>query len=181
MNRSAAAAATPAPTFRLWLMMVLEFAIWGAWLPLIWGYMGAGVADGGLGFTGPQIAWVGSAFAIASIVGIFFSSQFADRTFAAEKFMALSHLIGGLAILGMYWAKDFPAFFGLMLLHALCYVPTISVSNSLAFAHMKDAQKEFGIVRMAARSPGSSWPGRSISSCRASRVRRRGRRVARSS
>lgn len=147
MNRSTSAAA-PAPTFRLWLMMVLEFAIWGAWLPLIWGYMGASVEDGGLGFSGSQIAWVGSAFAIASIVGIFFSSQFADRTFAAEKFMAASHLIGGLAMLGMYWAKDFPTFFGLMLLHALFYVPTISVSNSLAFAHMKDAQKEFGIVRM---------------------------------
>ena len=134
----------PAPTFRLWLMMVLEFAIWGAWLPLIWGYMG----KDGLAFTDSQIAWVGSAFAIASIVGIFFSSQFADRTFAAEKFMAASHLIGGLAILGMYWAKDFPTFFGLMLVHALLYVPTISVSNSIAFTHMQNAQKEFGLVRM---------------------------------
>ncbi|MEI7862484.1 MAG: MFS transporter, partial [Planctomycetota bacterium] len=140
----AGAGSTPAPTFRLWLMMVLEFAIWGAWLPLIWGYMG----KDGLAFTNTQIAWVGSAFAIASIVGIFFSSQFADRTFAAEKFMAFSHLVGGLAILGMYWAKDFPTFFLLMLVHSLFYVPTISVSNSLAFAHMKDAQKEFGIVRM---------------------------------
>jgi len=129
-------------------MMVLEFAIWGAWLPLIWGYMGAKVEEGGLGFSGSQIAWVGSAFAIASIVGIFFSSQFADRTFAAERFMAASHLIGGLAMLGMYWAKDFPMFFGLMLVHALLYVPTISVSNSIAFTHMKDAQKEFGLVRM---------------------------------
>ena len=143
MNRSQSAA-PPAPTFRLWLMMVLEFAIWGAWLPLIWGYMG----KDGLNFTDSQIAWVGSAFAIASIVGIFFSSQFADRTFAAEKFMAVSHFIGGLAMLGMYWAKDFPTFFGLMLVHALLYVPTISVSNSIAFTHMKDAQKEFGIVRM---------------------------------
>ena len=80
--------ANAAPTFRLWLMMVLEFVIWGAWLPLIWGYMGTPVADGGLGFSPAQIAWVGSAFAIASIVGIFFSSQFADRTFAAERFMA---------------------------------------------------------------------------------------------
>jgi nucleoside transporter len=140
MNTSPA----PAPTFRLWLMMVLEFAIWGAWLPLIWGYMG----KDGLAFSDTQIAWVGSAFAIASIVGIFFSSQFADRTFAAEKFMAFSHLVGGLAILGMYWAKDFPTFFGLMLVHSLLYVPTISVSNSIAFTHMQDAQKEFGLVRM---------------------------------
>lgn len=129
---------------KLFLMMVLEFFIWGAWLPLIWGYMG----HDGLGFTPLQITWVGSAFAIASIVGIFFSSQFADRHFAAEKFMAFSHLIGGLAILGMYWARDFPAFFGLMLLHSMLYVPTISVSNSIAFTHILDAQREYGIVRM---------------------------------
>lgn len=125
-------------------MMVLEFFIWGAWLPLIWGYMG----KDGLAFTDSQIALVGSAFAIASVVGIFFSNQFADRNFAAEKFMAFSHLVGGAAILAMYWAKSFPMFFGLMLVHSLFYVPTISVSNSIAFTHMKNAQKEFGLVRM---------------------------------
>ncbi len=129
---------------KLFVMMVLEFFIWGAWLPLIWGYMGAD----GLKFTDLQITWVGSAFAIASVLGIFFSNQFADRHFAAEKFMSFSHLVGGLAILGMYWAKDFPTFFGLMLVHSLLYVPTISVSNSIAFTHLKDAQKEFGLVRM---------------------------------
>jgi len=129
---------------KLFVMMVLEFFIWGAWLPLIWGYMG----KDGLAFTDAQITWVGSAFAIASIMGIFFSNQFADRNFSAEKFMSFSHLVGGLAILGMYWAKDFPTFFGLMLVHSLLYVPTISVSNSIAFAHLKDAQKEFGLVRM---------------------------------
>jgi nucleoside transporter len=129
---------------KLFVMMVLEFFIWGAWLPLIWGYMG----KDGLDFTAGQITWVGSAFAIASILGIFFSNQFADRNFAAEKFMSFSHLVGGLAILGMYWAKDFPTFFGLMLVHSMLYVPTISVSNSIAFTHLKDAKKEFGLVRM---------------------------------
>jgi nucleoside transporter len=133
-----------APTFRLWLMMVLEFAIWGAWLPLIWGYMGRD----GLAFSDAQIGWVGNAFAIASIVGVLFSSQFVDRTFAAERFLAVSHFVGGLAMLGLYWAKDFPTFFGLMLVHALLYVPTISITNTIAFTHMKDAQKEFGLVRM---------------------------------
>ena len=136
--------ATSSIKFKLFLMMILEFFIWGAWLPLIWGYMG----KDGLNFTDTQIAWVGSAFAIASVIGIFFSNQFADRNFAAEKFMAFSHLVGGLAILGMYFVKDFNSFFGLMLVHSLLYVPTISVSNSIAFTHMKDAQKEFGIVRM---------------------------------
>jgi nucleoside transporter len=129
---------------KLFVMMVLEFFIWGAWLPLIWGYMG----KDGLNFSDMQITWVGSAFAIASVVGIFFSNQFADRSFAAEKFMAFSHLIGGAAILGMFWARDFTTFFSLMLVHSLLYVPTISVSNSIAFTHLKNAQKEFGLVRM---------------------------------
>lgn len=129
---------------KLFFMMILEFFIWGAWLPLIWGYMG----KNGLNFTDTQVAWVGSAFAIASILGIFFSNQFADRHFAAEKFMAFSHLVGGLAILSMYWVKDFPTFFALMLVHSLFYVPTISVANTLAFTHLQNAQKEYGLVRM---------------------------------
>ena len=145
---------------RLFVMMILEFFIWGAWLPLIWGYMGTPVADGGLGFTGTQQAWVGSGFAIASILGIFFSNQFADRTFAAEKFMAFSHFVGGLAMLGLYWVHSFPLFFALMLVHSILYVPTISVANSLAFANMKDASKEFGFVRMGGTVGWilASWP-----------------------
>lgn len=132
------------PGKKLFVMMILEFFIWGAWLPLIWGYMG----KDGLNFSDMQITWVGSAFAIASVVGIFFSNQFADRNFEAQKFMAFSHLVGGLAILAMYWVTSFPLFFALMLVHSLFYVPTISVSNSIAFTHLKDAQKEFGLVRM---------------------------------
>ncbi|MFN3653037.1 MAG: nucleoside permease [Armatimonadota bacterium] len=142
---SAVAQAGPGPAntkLRLFLMMVLEFFIWGAWLPLVFPYMGK------IGFNTDQQALIGSTFAIASIVAIFFSNQFADRTFAAEKFMAFSHLVGGLALMGLYFTRSFPVFFGLMLVHSLLYVPTISVSNSLAFANLKDAQKEFGIVRM---------------------------------
>jgi nucleoside transporter len=130
------------PRNKLFVMMVLEFFIWGAWLPLVWPYMT------GLGFSGTQQALVGSTFAIASVVAIFFSNQFADRNFAAERFLAASHLIGGLAMLGLFFTTSFPAFFGLMLLHSLCYVPTISVANSIAFANLKDSQKEFGKVRM---------------------------------
>lgn len=148
------------PRNKLFVMMILEFFIWGAWLPLIWGYMGAAVADGGLGFSATQQAWIGSGFAIASILGIFFSNQFADRTFAAEKFMAFSHLVGGLAMLGLYWVHSFPLFFALMLIHSILYVPTISVANSLAFANMKDASKEFGFVRMGGTIGWilASWP-----------------------
>ena len=128
--------------FKLFLMMVLEFFIWGAWLPLIFGYLPS------LGFKPAEQSWILNAFPMAAIVGMFFSNQFADRNFAAEKFLAFSHLIGGLAMLGLAFTKAFWPFFGLMLVHCLLYVPTISITNSIAFAQMKDAQKEFGIVRM---------------------------------
>src|SRR5688572_8716342 len=128
--------------FKLFLMMVLEFFIWGAWLPLIFGYLPS------LGFTPGEQSWILNAFPIASIIGMFFSNQFADRNFAAEKFLAFSHLVGGAAMIGLAFTKAFWPFFGLMFVHCLLYVPTISITNSIAFANMKDAQKEFGIVRM---------------------------------
>ena len=51
-------------------------------------------------------------------------------------------------MLSLVWTRSFWPFFGAMLVHCLLYVPTISITNSIAFANMKDAQKEFGIVRM---------------------------------
>jgi nucleoside transporter len=128
--------------FKLLLMMVLEFFIWGAWYPLIFGYLPS------LGFTATQQSWILSAFPIAAIVGMFFSNQFADRNFAAERFLSASHLVSGVAMLSLVWAREFWPFFPAMLVHCLLYVPTISITNSIAFAHMKDRQKEFGFVRM---------------------------------
>src|SRR5688572_30006907 len=113
--------------FKLFVMMVLQLFIWGAWLPLVWTYIG----PGGLEFTGTQSALIGSAFAIASVVGIFFSNQFADRNFAAERFLSFSHLIGGVSMLGLYFAQSFTVFFALMLIHCLFYVPTMSVTNAV--------------------------------------------------
>ncbi len=145
--------------FKLFLMMVLELFIWGAWLPLIYGYLPS------LGFTPGQQSWILNAFPISAIIGMFFSTQFADRHFSAEKFMAFSHLVGGAAILGLAFINPplpvpgltpgapnpnapFWPFFILMSIHCLLYVPTISIANSIAFAHIKDAQKEFGLIRV---------------------------------
>ena len=127
---------------RLFVMMVLEFFIWGAWLPLIFGYLPS------LGFSPLQQSLILSAFPVASIVGMFFSNQWADRSASPERVLAVSHLIGGLAMLGCGFTRSFLPFFLLMLVHCLLYVPTISITNSIAFANMKNADKEFGIVRM---------------------------------
>ena len=130
------------PRVRLFIMMVLEFFIWGAWLPLIFGYLPS------LGFTPGQQSIILNAFPVASIVGMFFSNQWADRTFAPERVLVVSHVIGGLAILACGFTRDFLPFFLFMLIHCLFYVPTISIANSIAFANMKNPDKEFGIVRM---------------------------------
>ena len=127
---------------KLFVMMVLEFFIWGAWLPLIFGYLPS------LRFSPNEQSLILNAFPAAAIIGMFFSNQFADRHFAAEKFLSFSHLIGGLSMIGLAFTKEFWPFFGLMMVHCLLYVPTISIINSIAFSQMKDAQKEFGIVRM---------------------------------
>src|SRR3984893_7439123 len=127
---------------RLSAMMFLEFFIWGAWFPLAAGYLS------GLGFKPTEQAWILNAFTVASFVAMFFSTQFADRRFAAERFVSFSHLVGGVAILCLAWATSFWPFFLLMLLHSLFYVPTISITNSIAFAHLKDPQREFGPVRL---------------------------------
>lgn len=151
----------PSIRLKLTLMMVLEFFIWGAWLPMIFGYLPS------LGFSASNppapfdslipsnIAWFFSeqslilnAFPFAAIVGMFFSNQFADRNFAAERFLGFSHLVGGLSILALGWTTAFWPFFLLMLVHCLLYVPTISITNSIAFANIKDPKNEFGIVRM---------------------------------
>ena len=52
---------------RLFVMMVLQFFVWGAWLPPLFHLMGA---PEGLNFTGTQQALIGSCFAIASVIGI---------------------------------------------------------------------------------------------------------------
>jgi hypothetical protein len=147
---------------KLSVMMFLQFFIWGAWYPLIFGYLPS------LGFGEWEAFFVVAAFNVAALVAMFYSTQFADRHFAAEKFVAFSHFIAGAAILALYWVRagwtanvdvqpwgytfgvhlTFWAFFLLMLVHTLFYVPTISITNSIAFANLKDPQKEFGPVRL---------------------------------
>jgi Nucleoside H+ symporter len=85
--------------FRLCLMMFLQIFIWGAWFELGFDYIPS------LKFAGWQNAMIFGAFNIGALVALFFSTQFADRKFAAEKFLGVSHVIGGLAILGLFFLQ----------------------------------------------------------------------------
>ena len=122
--------------------MLLQLAIWGAYMPKLFPYMGQ------LGFEAWQQSLVGSAWGIAAILGIFFSNQFADRNFSAERFLAVSNVIGGAALLGCAYFTDFWSFFACYLIFSLVYVPSMSVSNAIAFASLRDPAKQFGTIRM---------------------------------
>lgn len=144
----------PGTRNKLFLMMLIEIFVWGAWQPKIFPYMGM------LNFTVWQVGLGGSVFAFGAILGIFFSNQFADRNFSAERFLAASNLIAGLCLIGASQVTSFWIFFALFVAHAIVYVPTIAVTNSIAFAHLKDPAGEFGFVR-AGGTVGwivASWP-----------------------
>jgi nucleoside transporter len=139
---------------RLFVMMVLQIAIWGAWAPKLFPYMTM------LGFDAAQQGLVGACWGIAAIVGIFFSNQFADRSFSGERFLAISHAIGGVCLLGVAYSTAFMPFFLFYLAYSLVYVPTLSVTNSLAFANLHDPARQFGSVRMGGTIGWvmASWP-----------------------
>jgi nucleoside transporter len=142
------------PRARLFVMMALQLAIWGAWAPKLFPYMTM------LGFSPGQQALVGSSWGVASIVGIFFSNQFADRNFSAERFLAASHLLSGLCLVGTAFSTGFWPFFGCYLGYSLIYVPTLSVTNTVAFANLANPARDFGAVRMGGTVGWvlASWP-----------------------
>src|SRR5438270_7774693 len=83
---------------KLSMMMFLQFFIWGAWFELNFGYLPS------MGFNADwQQPLILGAFNLAALVALFAGTQFVDRRFAAEKFLAFSHLVGGLAILGLFF------------------------------------------------------------------------------
>jgi nucleoside transporter len=141
--------------WRLSLMMFLEYVIWGSWLPLLALYLSRF-----LEFSGTEIGWIFATQAIASVAAVFVSGQVADRYLSTERFLAVSHAVGGLAMLALAFQKSFWPFFAGMLVYSLAYVPTLSLTNSICFHHLKDAQKEFGRVRLWGTIGwiAASWP-----------------------
>ena len=141
--------------WRLSLMMFLEYVIWGSWLPLLALYLSRF-----LGFSGTEIGWIFATQAIASVTAVFVSGQVADRYLSTERFLAASHVVGGLAMLALAFQRSFWPFFAAMLVYSLAYVPTLSLTNSICFHHLKDAQKDFGRVRLWGTIGwiAASWP-----------------------
>lgn len=137
------------PLLRLSVMMFLQYAVWGAWLPLAARYFTAAAEDGGLGFDGRQVGMIlGLAGSIGAVSSPFIAGQLADRYFRAERFLAALLLIGAVVQWVVAGQTSYEAWLGLSIAYSVVYMPTIALSNSLAFAHIEDEQKEFPRVRL---------------------------------
>ncbi len=128
---------------RLSAMMFLQYAIWGAWLPLLYPYL-----LGHRGFSLDQVGMILAAGAVGAIFGPFIAGQVADRYFDTGKFLAVSHILGAVLVWVLASAESFGLFLGLSLLYGLVYAPTLALTNSLCFHHLTDRDKQFGPIRL---------------------------------
>ena len=127
---------------RLSVMMFLQYAIWGAWLPFLWNFLSVH-----RGMDGSEIGQMFAYGAVGAVVGPLIFGPLADRVLATEKLLALSHLIGAVLVWSMADASN-EHFWLYALLYGLFYMPTLSLTNSLAFAHLPDRDRDFGKVRL---------------------------------
>jgi len=124
-------------------MMFLQFFLWGAWFVTLGACLDAN------GMAGAIAAAYGSA-PIAAIIAPLFLGLVADRFFASERVMGVLLLIGGVAMLfvpGFIAKGDAEAVKALFLVHMLCFMPTLALGNSIAFASISD-QSKFPALRV---------------------------------
>ncbi len=97
---------------------------------------------------------IGDAFSagpIASILSPFVLGMLVDRFFASQKVMAVMHLAGA-AILwfvpGALIAENGALLIGLLFGYTLCYMPTLALTNNIAFHSLANVDKTFPVVRV---------------------------------
>lgn len=128
---------------RLSVMMLFQFAIWGAWLPILYPFL-----LGHRSFTLDQVGAILAGGAAGAIVGPFIAGQIADRFFATEKFLAVSHLAGAVIVWFLAGIDAFWPFLVVSVFYGVVYAPTLALTNSISFHHLRDRDRDFGRVRV---------------------------------
>ncbi len=133
--------------FRLILMSFLQFFVWGAWLITVANYW-----FGTKQWEGDKFGDVFATLGYSSIIMPALTGIIADKWLNAEKLYGLLHIIGGVFLACIPMAGSPVAFFGIIFGAMLCYMPTISLSNSIAYTILKsqnyDVVKVFPPIRV---------------------------------
>jgi MFS family permease len=122
--------------FRLMVMMYLQFFIWGSWYATGGNYMKShGMSD--LIYLAYLVSPIGS------IVSPFFLGMIADRFFAVQKVMGVMHILSGVFVFCAPWlgAHSPVLFLGLLLLHMLCYMPTVGLATATSFHLLRNKER----------------------------------------
>jgi len=129
-------------------MMFLQYAVWGVWLPYLANYLTGDLAEGGLGFTLGQVGWIlALAGSIGAVTAPFVAGQLADRVMNAERSLGLLLVLGGCIKYATWYAHSYASFLTLSIAYSVVYMPTLALTNSIAFAHLDDPEQRFPRVR----------------------------------
>jgi NHS family xanthosine MFS transporter len=132
---------------RLIVMNFLQFFVWGAWLITVANYW-----FGTKQWDGTQFGAIFSTMGIASIFMPTLCGIIADRWMNAEKLYGILHILGGLILLYVPQIDNPSSFFWVILLAMIFYMPTIALSNSVAYNVLKsnnfDVIKNFPPIRV---------------------------------
>ncbi|MCX6377092.1 MAG: MFS transporter, partial [Armatimonadetes bacterium] len=131
---------------RLGTMMFMQYAIWGAWAPVLWPYL-VGASPNGLGLSSTQAALLFGLLPLACILAPFTGGQVADRWVPTQWFLGVVQLVGGVLLFAASRAHSLGSVMLVFGLYCLLYAPTLALTNSLAFHHLKD-EKTFGGIRV---------------------------------
>jgi nucleoside transporter len=127
---------------KLSIMMFLQYFTWGAFFVTLGTYLTK------LGFSNERIGLCYGTSALGAIVAPFFVGMVADRFFATQRILAALHLVGAVLLYFVSTVSEFSAFYPLLLLYFICYMPTLALTNSLSFSHMSSPEKQFPGVRV---------------------------------
>jgi NHS family xanthosine MFS transporter len=132
---------------RLIIMSFLQFFVWGAWLITVANYW-----FGTKQWDGTQFGAIFSTMGIASIFMPTLCGIIADRWMNAEKLYGILHILGGLTLIYVPQINDPSSFFWVILVAMIFYMPTIALSNSVAYNALKsnnlDVVKDFPPIRV---------------------------------